>query len=198
MKDFILTYSIDDRLYLNITNRCTNNCSFCIRKTQKGVGYNLWLDKEPTKEQMIDSLDRLDRYSEVIFCGYGEPLIRIDLAKELAGYIKSEYGSIIRINTNGHADLIHGPGSIERLRGLVDRINISLNAHNAEKYVELCSPTFGLKTYQGIIQFTESCIGVVPDITLSVVDWPGVDLDKCSDIARSLGVKFRIRKHDGG
>ncbi|MFZ5648460.1 MAG: TatD family nuclease-associated radical SAM protein [Bacillota bacterium] len=195
MKEFIITYSLGDRLYLNITNRCTNNCDFCIRKTRHGVGYNLWLEREPSAEEVIGSLGDLGRYSEVIFCGYGEPLTRLDVVIEAAGYIKKKYGSIIRVNTNGHADMIHGPGSAEKLRGLVDRINISLNAHDSKSYTEICRPAFGPGAYDGVIKFAGSCIGVIPTVILSVVDWPGVDVEKCREIARNMGAEFRLRKH---
>lgn len=196
MKDFIITYSLGDRLYLNITNRCTNNCHFCIRKTRHGVGYNLWLDREPSTEEIIASLGNLSQYSEVIFCGYGEPLVRLDAVREVAGYIKSKYGSIIRVNTNGHADMIHGPGSAEKLRGLVDRINISLNAHDAGTYSEICGPAFGPGAYDGVVSFAGSCIGVIPDVVLSVVDWPGVDIEKCMEMAKGMGAQFRLRKYN--
>jgi len=196
LRDFIITYSIEDRLYLNITNRCTNNCAFCIRKTEHGVGYNLWLQKEPSAEEVMASLRGLemDAYSEIIFCGYGEPLLRMDLVIEVAGGIKREYGKIIRINTNGHADLIHGPGNAQKLKGLVDRINISLNAQDSVKYREICRPAFGAGTYQAVLNFSKSCDGIIPDVVLSVVDWPGVDTVKCREIAQGLGMELRVRK----
>lgn len=196
LKDNILTYQIGDRLYLNITNRCTSNCAFCIRKSQKGVGYNLWISKEPGLEAMIRAIGDPSGYSELVFCGYGEPLIRMDLVADVAAYFKKRYGSIIRVNTNGHADLIHGPGSADRLRGLVDRINISLNAHSEEKYMEICRPAFGPGTYGSVRQFAGSCVGIIPEITLSVVEWPGVDVEKCRKIADGIGVGFRVRKHE--
>jgi TatD family-associated radical SAM protein len=161
------------------------------------VGYNLWLDREPQYQEIINSLGDLRGYSEVVFCGYGEPLVRLDLVRDVASYIKSRFGSNIRVNTNGHADLIHGQGSVERLRGLVDRINISLNAENADKYMQICRPSQGPAAYDAVIQFAKSCVGIIPDITLSVVDWPEVDIERCRAIARDLGVKFRVRKHDG-
>lgn len=194
LKDFILTYTIDDRLYLNVTNRCTNNCAFCIRKKQ-GVGYNLWLEREPEAEEVIGFLGDLKPYSEIVFCGYGEPLIRMDLVKQVAGHIKREHGKIIRVNTNGHADLIHGPGSAGSLRGLVDRINVSLNAHSSASYMEICRPAFGQGTYEAVIRFAESCIGLIPAVTLSVVQWPGVDVEQCREIAKGLGADFRLRPY---
>ncbi len=197
LKEFILTYNIEDRLYLNITNRCTNNCAFCIRNTSRGVGYNLWLQREPGAGEVIGSLGDLGPYSEIVFCGYGEPLIRLDLIREVAAHIKKEYGKPIRVNTNGQADLIHGPGSAGTLGGLVDRINISLNAQNSEKYVEICRPVFGDKAYESVVKFAKSCVGIIPEITLTVVDWPGVDIEKCRELANRLGVGFRLRKYSG-
>jgi len=197
LKDFILAYDIEDRRYLNVTNRCTNNCAFCIRKTDGGVGYNLWLAREPEQHEILDALGDPSGCSEVVFCGYGEPLVRLDLVKDVSRYIKDRFGSAIRVNTNGHADLLHGSGSVERLKGLVDRINISLNAENMVKYMEICRPSFGPGTHDAVIQFARSCVGVIPDITLSVVDWPGVDIEKCREIAKGIGVAFRVRKHDG-
>ncbi|MHB8918197.1 MAG: TatD family nuclease-associated radical SAM protein [Desulfocucumaceae bacterium] len=194
MKDFILSYTIGDRLYINMTNRCTNNCSFCIRKSQLGVGYNLWLEREPDAREVIETLGDLDRYSEIVFCGYGEPLVRISQVKEVAGHIKKMCRVPVRINTNGHADLIHGKGSAGSLAGLVDRINISLNAHSSEKYMEICRPVFGKETFEAVLSFAESCIGIIPEITLSVVEWPGVDVEKCKEVAEKLGVGFRLRK----
>lgn len=197
MKEFILTYNMEDRLYLNVTNRCTNNCAFCIRNTSRGVGYNLWLEREPGAVEVIGALGDLGPYSEIVFCGYGEPLIRLDLIREVAGHIKKECGKPIRVNTNGQADLIHGPGSAGLLRGLVDRINISLNAQNSEKYVEICRPVFGNTAYESVISFAESCVGIIPEITLAVVEWPGVDIEKCRELANRLGVEFRLRKYNG-
>lgn len=195
LKGFILTYNIEDRLYINVTNRCTNNCAFCIRKSERGVGYNLWLEREPMADEIIASMGDLRPYSEIVFCGYGEPLIRMDLVREVSGHIKRDYGNVIRVNTNGHADLIHGKGSIQNLGGLVDRINISLNAHSSARYLEICRPSFGEASYEAVIAFAKSCTGIIPEITLSVVQWPGVDVEKCREIARSLGVGFRLRIH---
>lgn len=197
MKDFILRYDIGDRLYLNVTNRCTSSCAFCIRNTERGVGYNLWLEREPGAVEVIGSLGDLSPYSEIVFCGYGEPLIRLDLVKEVAGWIKKEWGKPVRVNTNGHADLIHGPGSAGALNGLVDRINVSLNAQSGERYLEICRPVFGPGAWEAVIAFAQSCIGVIPEITLSAVEWPGVDAEGCREVAARLGVGFRLRRRSG-
>ncbi|NTW05824.1 MAG: radical SAM protein [Peptococcaceae bacterium] len=194
MKDQVLSYKIDDRLYINITNRCTCDCVFCIRNTEKGVGYDLWLEREPSGKEIIAALGDLRNYREIIFCGYGEPLIRLDIVKEVAAYIKENTKIPVRINTNGHSDLINGSDSISSLKGLVDRISISLNADNRESYQKLCNSIYGLDSFDEVIKFTKSCQGIIPEITLSVVDWPGIDIEKCRKLAEDLGVDFRIRK----
>ena len=195
MKDFIFKYSIDDSLYLNLTNRCTNNCTFCIRKTDHGVGYNLWLEREPSADEVINTLGDLAQFKEVVFCGYGEPLIRLDLLREVAVYLRKNYNGKIRINTNGHADLIHGRGSAEKLKGLVDTINISLNAHSSDKYVEICRPDFGPDSYNAVIQFIRDCREFISTVVMSVVEVPGLDIETCRELAKNLGVEFRLRKY---
>jgi len=193
LHNFITNYVIGDKLYLNITNRCTNNCAFCIRKTDRGVGYDLWLDREPDAGEVIAGLSGLDKYGEVVFCGYGEPTVRLDVVVRVASYLRCVFKGTIRINTNGHADLIHGPGSAEKLSGFIDVVNISLNAHNSAKYVEICQPVFGEQAYDAVIDFARSCIKVIPSVILSVVDWPGVDVEACKKTAQSLGAGFRLR-----
>ena len=102
MADNIYVYQCGDQLYINLTNRCTNRCDFCIRKNPVGIGYDLWLQQEPTAEQVIAELEGQE-VAEVVFCGYGEPTIRLDVLLEVAAYIKKR-GGTVRINTNGHAN----------------------------------------------------------------------------------------------
>ena len=73
----IITYVVGDHLYLNITNRCTNRCTFCIRDKDGGIGHDLWLEHEPSTEEIIAAIGTADGYDEVVFCGYGEPLMRL-------------------------------------------------------------------------------------------------------------------------
>lgn len=196
MSEQIITYEIDDRLYLNITNRCTNKCVFCIRDTRDGVGYNLWLKREPSPAEVIEAAGDVRGYSEVVFCGYGEPLLKYDLVREVAGELKAR-GAMVRINTNGQASLLHNQNVARGLHGLVDTINISLNAHSPEKYMELCRPAFGEKAYPALLDFARECKKYIPGVVLSVVDWPGVDVDVCRKIASSLGAGFRLRTYSG-
>jgi TatD family-associated radical SAM protein len=189
----MITYEIDGTLYINMTNRCTNTCSFCIRTESKTFEYDLWLDREPEVEEIIDEIGTADKYEEVVFCGFGEPMIRLPDLIEVARHLK-KINKKVRVNTNGQADLIWGRKVARELEGLVDHISISLNASNPRSYQELCSSEFGEKAHQAIIDFAIECLKYIPQVTLSVVDViPGEEIEKCREIAEKAGTSFRVR-----
>ncbi|MDD4169772.1 MAG: TatD family nuclease-associated radical SAM protein [Desulfotomaculaceae bacterium] len=193
----VYAYTIGDTLYLNITNRCTNDCVFCIRRTKEGVCYyDLWLEKEPSLDELLEAAGDVRRYREVVFCGYGEPLIRIDLVVEAARALQSQ-GVPVRINTNGQAGLYHGRNIAAELAGLIDVVSISLNAADSGQYATLCQPQQGEKAFPAILEFAGQCKKYIPQVILSVVRWPGVDIDGCREIARTLDVELRVREPDG-
>lgn len=190
-----IAYRIRDNLYLNITNRCTNKCSFCIRFHSDYVkGYNLRLAYEPSEEDLEKAIGNPAQYKEVVFCGYGEPLLRLDLVKNVSTWIKQNNGKV-RINTNGHGNLIHGRNILPELQGLVDSMSISLDAHNEETYNNICRPAFK-NAFEGIIQFIKEAKKYIPQVQITVVSLEGVNIDKCRKIAEDLGVGFRVRKLD--
>ncbi|MGE5577204.1 MAG: TatD family nuclease-associated radical SAM protein [Syntrophothermus sp.] len=193
----MIAYSMGDSLYVNVTNRCTNNCTFCIRHTSPGVGgYNLWLKEEPSVEEMLAAIGDPTRFKEVVFCGYGEPLIRVDEVIQVARALKARYRIPIRINTNGQANLIHGRNVVPELAGLVDVVSISLNAESAEKYQSLSHSRYGPAAYQAVLDFARECAKYIPRVVLTVVDVPEVDIEASRQIARDLGVEFRVRHYD--
>lgn len=192
----MIAYQLGDSLYLNITNRCTNSCSFCIRDGSGVGGYNLWLDEEPTTKEIMDALGDLTKFEEVVFCGYGEPLLRLQVVIDVAKYIKENYPDIpIRINTNGQANLIYKEDVTSQFEGLIDIISISLNAENAEKYNKLCKPEYGEDAYYSILEFARKCKNHIPKVVLSIVELPGIDIKKCRNIADELEVEFRVRQY---
>lgn len=190
-----ISYKIRDTLYLNITNRCTNVCRFCVRfHTDYVKGHNLRLEKEPTAEELIESIGDPTKYKEIVFCGYGEPFLRLDLIKTVAKWIK-EKGGKVRINTNGHAYLIHGKNVLEELKGLIDSISISLNAQDKKTYNKICNPIYQ-DAYDSVIEFIRDSKQFIPNVQVTLVNIDGVDVKKCEEIANSLGVKLKIRKLD--
>lgn len=192
-----IAYPLGDSLYLNVTNRCTNDCLFCIRRTREGLGcYDLWLPYEPELKEVLKEAGDIGRFREVVFCGYGEPLVRADLVLEVARELKNQ-GALIRVNTNGQANLIHDKNVASAMHGLVDTVSISLNTSDPFQYVQICQPLYGVQAYQGLLEFVDECKKHVPNVILSAVTWPGVDMDRCREVARQNGVGFRIRRLTG-
>ncbi|MGN1413801.1 MAG: TIGR04100 family radical SAM protein [Anaerovoracaceae bacterium] len=193
-------YDYASGLYVNMTNRCPCRCEFCIRDMVDSLGDadSLWLKREPTIEEVKEMLGqwKLSDYSELVFCGYGEPMERLEDVLQLCRYVKETTPLKTRINTNGLSDLLHGRRTAPELSGLVDAISISLNAASAEKYDRLCHPKFGMEAWPAILRFTEDVKQYVPEVTMSVVGGtiPEEDVDTCRQIAQTqLGVKFRVR-----
>ncbi len=190
-----IAYKIRDNMYLNITNRCTNKCSFCVKFHSDFVkGHNLRLQNEPSEKELMDAIGNPSAYNEVVFCGYGEPLLRLDLVKSLASWIKGKGGKV-RINTNGHGNLIHKRNIIPELRGLVDSLSISLDAQDEETYNRICKPAFK-NAFNSVIDFIKEAGKYIPDVQATVVALDGVDTDKCKEITDSIGVKLKVRRLD--
>lgn len=192
----LIAYPIRNSLYLNITNRCTAACTFCVRyHTDFVKGHNLRLGGEPSMETIIQQIGDPKRYAEVVFCGYGEPLLRLDVVKAVSAEVKRR-GGRVRIDTNGHANLIHKRDVLPELAGLVDAMSISLNAQNAELYHKITQPKFGIGTYEAVTEFIRRAKVNIPDVTVTVVSLPEVDIDACRAIADNLGVKLRVREYN--
>ncbi|OQY18149.1 MAG: radical SAM protein, partial [Desulfobacteraceae bacterium 4572_35.1] len=126
-----IAYLIRNSLYLNITNRCSNHCTFCAKLRDFNVkGHHLKLDHEPDFTEVIAAIGDPSQYDEVVFCGYGEPLLRLELVKEIAAWLKQRQVKV-RINTDGQANLVYDRDITPELSGLIDEISISLNAPDA-------------------------------------------------------------------
>ena len=197
-----LTYEVENGLYINITNRCSNSCEFCIRKNGEGAygSESLWLLREPTVEEVKADIDRRDlsRYSEVVFCGYGEPSYRLREAREIALYIKSKLPSLpIRINTNGHSDLIFGIDTAPLYAGAFDTVSISLNTPSPERYVEICHPIYKEKAFESLLNFAKNVKNYVQKTMFSVVKetLSESELAECKHIAEECGVTLKVRTY---
>ena len=190
-----IAYMIRNSLYLNITNRCSNRCGFCAKFDDFTVkGHNLLLDGEPSFEEIMAAVGQPEGIDEVVFCGYGESLIRLDLVKRVAGELKQR-GYRIRINTDGQANLVHKRNILPELAGLVDSISVSLNAPDSATYVRLCNTPFGEAGFEGVCDFIRAALEYVPEVVASAVTVPGVDMEACRRLAGSLGVEFRVREY---
>ena len=204
-----LAYLLDDKIYINLTNNCTNRCIFCLRQDKSDVcGQDMWLDNETFgANDVIEQLEAIikkqleaakpNSLNEIIFCGYGEPLLKLDLLKEVAAYIRENYPNTkIRVNSNGHANLIYKRNIAPELKPLIDDISISLNAPTEEEYNELSQPNIQ-GAYEGVKAFIKACADEGISTTASVVEnYKGrhLDLEACEKIANGLGAKFRVRE----
>lgn len=198
-----ITYPVHNGIYVNVTNRCPCACTFCLRQNGESVygSDSLWLEREPTVKEVCDSIDTwdLNKYNEVVFCGYGEPTERLDDLLEVAKYIKSKSDIKIRINTNGLADLIWNEPIAPKLQGLIDTVSISLNATNKEEYLKIVRPKFGIESYEAMLKFTKECIKYVPSVVMTVVDIvvSKKEQEICRKICESVGATLRIRPYEG-
>lgn len=197
-----LLYPIRNSLYVNITNLCCCKCVFCIRNITDSVGGSdsLWLDHEPTMDELKEELEKfdLDDYEEVVFCGYGEPLMRINEVVEFAKYIKSKKDIKTRVNTNGLADLIHKKKTAVLLKDAIDSVSISLNAPNEEVYLKVTQPAFGIKSFDAMLQFAKDCKVCVKEVCFSVVDEiSDKEIQESQELADSLGIPLRVRVKNG-
>jgi TatD DNase family protein len=192
-----IVYPIRRSLYINLTNRCTSNCVFCIRNTTDYImGYNLQLEKEPTAKEVIDAVGDPTAYEEVVFCGYGEPTLRLDCMIEVARALKKK-GARIRLTTNGHGNLIYGRSIVGDLVDLIDKVSVSLNAPSAEVYSKVCRPTFGMRTFEEIKKFIIECRDRLPEVEVTCLDLEGVDIKECERLTKEeLKVQFRPRRYN--
>ena len=199
-KDMTITYEVDGALYINVTNRCTNNCEFCIRKNGDGAygSDSLWLEREPTEEEILDSVFSRDLsiYREIVFCGYGEPSIRLDVIRSVAVKIKEKCSLPVRINTNGHSSLYHGYDTAPEYKDAFDCVSISLNTPSPERYDEICHPVKA-GSFEAMLDFAREVKKYVPSVLLSVVkDFLTADeLSECHRIAKDLGVTLKVRDY---
>lgn len=193
-----VAYRIRTSLYLNITNECTNACVFCRRQTNPVVkGHDLRLEKDPSVEAIVESIGEHHGYDEVVFCGYGEPLLRLDVVKQVAQFLRDRGFQNLRINTNGLANLVHGRNIVPELLALVRNFSISLNASSAEEYERLCPSRYGAAAYEEVKRFIRECRERGASVIATVVAVPGIDIEACRKVAEEeLGVPLRVRAYN--
>lgn len=199
-KAMTILYKVHNNLYVNLTNRCSSACVFCLRHNGDSVvegGDSLWLMREPSADEVKSEFEKfdMDSFDEVVFCGYGEPTERIDVLLEVAAFVKEKYNKKIRVNTNGQGNLINERDIVPKLKGLVDTISISLNTPNKDRYHELVRSQFGDKAYDAMLDFAREATKYVPSVVLSTVETTITkeEENECRKICDELGVTYRIR-----
>ena len=198
-RSMTILYKVYNGLYVNLTNRCSSACSFCLRQFMDGVGEgdNLWLEHEPEYEEVIEAFSgfNMDEFDELVFCGFGEPTMRFDLLIRVAKYVKEHFDIPVRINTNGQGNLINNRNIAPEMKGLIDTVSISLNTSDPEKYNALVRSVYGDKAFDAMLGFAEEAKKYVPKVVLTTVDTTisKEDEEACLAICEKLGVTYRIR-----
>lgn len=189
-------------LYINLTNQCNNDCVFCLRqKKSMAAEFSLWLEKEPTVDEIKTELNTVDWkiISEVVFCGFGEPTMRLAELLEILRYIKKIHPEMpTRLNTNGLGELENGRNISADFENILDTVSISLNAATAERYLQLTRSKFGLKSYEAMLTFAEHMKKFVPNVILTIVDkvTPPEEIEQCKKICAERNLTLRIRPYE--
>lgn len=198
-KSMTIVYKVHNNLYINLTNRCSSSCTFCIRQSRDHMedSDSLWLEHEPDLEEVKDAFRAFDvsRYDEIVFCGFGEPTERFDLLLQVARYVKETFHKPIRLNTNGQGDLINGRSIAPELSGLIDVVSISLNNPDASRYQALVRSKFGEAAFSAMLSFAKTAKDYVPKVVMSTVSTTLTPEEekRCQEICNELGVTYRIR-----
>lgn len=198
----VILYEVHENLYVNMTNRCPCACTFCLRQTKDEMNNSgsLWLEREPSVEEVIAEFDKFDmtKYKELVFCGFGEPTERLEELLKVAAFAKEKFHIPIRINTNGLSDLIYGKDTAPMYEGLIDTISISLNTPDREDYLKLTRSKFGIQSHDALLRFAGNVSKYVPNVILSTVKTTITEQEEqeCREICNKLGVTYRIRNFE--
>jgi TatD DNase family protein len=195
-----LVYPIRDSLYVNVTNECSNRCTFCPRSAGDLVvkGHDLRLAREATAEEIVKALEDagVGRYEEVVFCGFGEPTLRLEVVKAVARAVKDRWHKKTRLNTNGQGSALAGRDIAPELAGLIDAVSVSLDAPDAATYDRLCRPTVP-GAFAAVRAFLRACKACIPEVRATAVAVPGLDLEAVRRLAEDeLGVEFEVRAYN--
>lgn len=188
-----IVYRLKNSLYVNLTIRCNADCVFCDRKGEAVIkGHNLRIESEPTPGEVIALIGDPAAVEEIVFCGYGEPTIRLDAIKEVAAWVKARGGKT-RINTDGHGNVINKRNIIPELAGLIDAVSISLNSTDPAQYGALMRLD-GEKFFPAMVDFAKEAVKVIPRVVMTVVDLDEVDKEKARHLVEDeIGAVFSTR-----
>ncbi len=193
-------YTLDGNLYVNLTNKCSNGCDFCVRNERASYyGNYLWLRHgDPTVEKVIadaNSLGDISRFKEVVFCGFGEPTYKVAEMVALCDFFHQK-GLKTRLNTNGQGNMINKRDIVPELKGKIDFVNVSLNASCQEKYQKICRSQFKDAAFEGLLEFARQCRKNEIPCRFSIVDCIGEEeVEACKRLAESVKIPLYVRKY---
>lgn len=200
-----IVYEYNNNLYLNITNKCPNMCIFCIKTkwNMNFYSYNLKLEKEPKSDEVLNLIRESfskKYYNEIVFCGYGEPTMRWNVAKEISANIKNDkaFKNVkIRINTNGMGNIINRYDITKEMKDIIDAVYISLNTANKEEWYRIMKPHDEYKenAFESVLDFIRSVKKYVREVVITAVELKDVDIDSARRFAEKQGLDFRLRPY---
>ncbi|HIP43208.1 MAG TPA: YchF/TatD family DNA exonuclease [Aquifex aeolicus] len=197
VKKNTITYVINNKLYINLTNKCNLHCVFCQRERERNFwvkGHWVWVDRDPSVDEVIKEIGNPTRYDEIVFCGYGEPTLRFSALKNIAKWVK-ERGGRVRVDTNGLLFTFLPKEKLKELVGIVDTFSVSLNAQDEETYNKVCRPA-NPNAFKKVIEFIKEAKRLGFEVIVSAVDYNGVDMEKTEELAKTFGAKWKYRTYE--
>lgn len=198
-----ILYKVHQGLYVNLTNKCSAACTFCLRQTMDHVGesHSLWLEREPTVDEVKAEFEKWDlsQFTEIVFCGFGEPTCALPVLLEVAAWLKTRTDLPIRVNTNGQGSLIAGRDISGELAQCVDTVSISLNDPDPARYQALVRSRFGDAAFPGMLDFAKKCVAAGLHVVMTTVDTTITheEEEQCRAICQEIGADYRIRPWEG-
>lgn len=195
-----IVYWLGNSIYLNITNKCPNRCYFCFRRFKNGIKeFKLKLEKVPNTEEVIEELHKIlnkNNWDEIVFCGFGEPLERLDVILEVTRWVKKHSGKRVRVDTNGQGYLLNkGRDVVRELNEAgVGKVCVSLNAQNKETYNKICKPTFK-NAYENVLEFIKRAKESGLETEATAVTVSEIEVSRVEEVAEKMGVKFLVREY---
>ena len=194
-----ILYRVHNGLYVNLTNRCSCSCTFCLRQAMDRIGESdrLWLEREPTAQEVIEEFGKWDLsgFSEVVFCGFGEPTCALPVLLEAAAWVKNNSDLPVRVNTNGQGDLIAGRDISDDLAACIDTVSISLNHPDPAKYQSLVRSQYGDEAFPAMLSFARHCAEKGIHVVMTTVDTTITHDEeaRCLELCKTIGAQYRIR-----
>ena len=194
-----ILYEVYNGLYVNMTNKCPCSCTFCLRQDRNEMNHSgsLWLEREPSVDEVKKEFEKfdMDKYDEVVFCGFGEPTERLYDMLEVAEFVKTKYGKKTRVNTNGLSDLIWNKSTAADFKDKIDVVSISLNTPNKKKYYELTRNKFGINAFDALLKFAAEVKKYVKEVVMTTVSTTltAQEEEECGKICEKVGARYRKR-----
>lgn len=196
-------YEHGDGLYVNLTNRCPVSCEFCV-KSEWDYGFegqDLTLGKnEPASEELRAGLKewmgKPKKYKQLVFCGFGEPTMRLPELLELAAFARKNWPALeLRLNTVGLGSLIAGRDIVPELKASLDVVSVSLNTMDPAQWLTMHRPAvkYRAKGFAAVKGFIERSAKSGLRTRVTGVQGSGADLTLVEEYARRVGADFLAR-----